>query len=131
MSPAVFGEQWQPEMRLDINTRVNTITDNRIEVLLRATTEAKVKEDGRVVYICEVVQAGVFVLEGGEPDQRHRALGTMCPNMLFPYVRETMDSLVVKGGFPVQTLAPVNFDAIYQQALMQKEQQADGGEVTH
>jgi len=53
----------------------------------------------------------------------------LCPNMLFPYVRETIDSLVVKGGFPAIQLAPVNFEALYAQAL--KQQSADAGAVKH
>jgi preprotein translocase subunit SecB len=45
---------------------------------------------------------------------------------LFPYAREAIDNLVVKGGFPPLMLAPVNFDALYRQAM---EQQAAGGEL--
>jgi preprotein translocase subunit SecB len=42
--------------------------------------------------------------------------------------------MVVKGGFPALMLAPVNFDALYQQALAQAQAQsqaAEQGEATH
>ena len=60
-------------------------------------------------------------------------LGAMCPNILFPYLRESVDALVVKGGFPALMLAPINFDALYQQRLMQEQQaqaeQSEGSET--
>ncbi len=130
LSPQVFAGQWQPEMRLDINTKTEPVDETRTEVILRATVEAVQKSDEKVAFICEVVQAGVFVVQGGDAQERRRALGTVCPNALFPYIRETIDSMVVKGGFPALQLAPVNFDALYAQALAQETQGA-AGEVKH
>jgi len=134
-SPAVFAENWQPEMRLDINTSTNSLPKGRVEVVLRATVEAQHKTEGTVAFICEVQQAGVFVGEGEDAQAKRQALGTLCPNMLFPYVREVMDSMVVKGGFPALQLAPVNFDALFAQAMQQQKEQESSGEgdesVTH
>ena len=48
-------------------------------------------------------------------------LGSYCPNVLFPYAREAIDAIVTKGSFPPLMLAPVNFDAIYQQVRAQAE----------
>ncbi len=118
-SPAVFGESWKPEMQLDINTRTNPQDGDRFEVVLTVTLRAKL-DDGRTAYIIEVQQAGLFVIQGAEDAVVHRVLGTMCPNTLFPYVRETLDSLAVRGGFPAIQLAPVNFDALYEEALKQR-----------
>ncbi len=119
-SPSVFAENWQPEMRLDINTSTNSLPQGRVEVVLRATVEAQHKTEGTVAFICEVQQAGVFLVSGEDVNAKRRALGTICPNMLFPYVREAMDSMVVKGGFPALQLSPVNFDALYAQAIEQQ-----------
>ncbi len=134
-SPAVFAENWQPEMRLDINTSTNSLPKDRVEVVLRATVEAQHKTEGTVAFICEVQQAGVFLVEGDDVQAKRQALGTVCPNMLFPYVREVMDSMVVKGGFPALQLAPVNFDALFAQAMQQQEKPEgagdDEGSVTH
>ena len=35
-------------------------------------------------------------------------------------MREAIDSLVVRGGFPALMIAPVNFDALYRQAVAQQ-----------
>ena len=74
----------------------------------------------------EVQQAGIFLVTGFEGEELRRILGTAAPNILFPYAREAIDALCVKGGFPPVMLAPVNFDALYQQALAQ----AQSGETT-
>ena len=42
-------------------------------------------------------------------------LGVACPNILFPYAREAISNSVTRAGFPPVLLAPINFEAIYQQ----------------
>ncbi|MEQ8857026.1 MAG: protein-export chaperone SecB [Pseudomonadales bacterium] len=115
-SPVVFGEPWKPEFQLDINTRSNRLGDERFEVVLCVTLRATAAND-RTIYIVEVHQAGVFLVSGLERDAAQRVLGTLCPGTLFPYVRETVDNLVVKGAFPAVHLAPVNFEALFAEAL--------------
>ena len=73
----------------------------------------------------EVTQSGLFQISGFEDDQLKQLLATMCPNILFPYAREQIDSLMVKGGFPPIQLAPVNFDAVYAQALQAETEKSD------
>ena len=132
-SPEVFGEDWKPEIQVDINTRSNIQPENRYEVLLTLTLRAKLA-GGKTAFIVEIQQAGIFLVEGVEPEVLQRVLGTICPNTIFPYIRENVDSLVVKGGFPALHLAPVNFDGLYAEAL--RKQAAQGpesseGEVSH
>ena len=67
------------------------------------------------------MQAGLFALINIPEEQVRPMLGAMCPNILFPYWRESLDSLVIKGGFPALMLAPINFDALYQQRLAQSK----------
>lgn len=130
-TPDVFGEAWQPEFQLDINTRTNGLADERFEVVLTVTLRAK-SDSGKTAYIVEVQQAGVFQISNLDEAASQRVLGTLCPGTLFPYVRETVDSLAVKGGFPAVQLAPVNFEALYAEAL-RKQTDSDPGEqeVTH
>ncbi len=127
-SPGVFTEQWQPQNQVDINTSVNRVGDDRHEVVLSITITTRRNEES-VVFIAEVQFAGIFFISGVNETQLRQVLGVFCPNTLFPYVRENLDSLVVKGGFPALHLAPINFEALYAQALTQR-----GGEeedVTH
>lgn len=82
-------------------------------MVLTLTVSAKIEEE--TAFLCEVQQAGIFSI-GGFPDEtRDQMLGAYCPNILFPYAREAVDAAVVKGSFPALMLAPVNFDALYQQ----------------
>lgn len=138
-TPSVFSQQWKPSFQLDLNTRTETIGENRVEVVLMATLQAElpeVAEGSKTAFIVEVQQAGFFTVEGGDDESRRMALGIACPNMLFPYIRAAIDDLVVRGGFPAVQLAPVNFEGLYQQAEQQRLQQAGGqqdgaSDVTH
>jgi preprotein translocase subunit SecB len=111
----VFQKQWQPKIQLDLNTANNKIDDKNYEVVLTLTITAKQEED--TAFLVEVQQAGIFGCEGFDSQQLHQVLNMMCPNILFPYARETIDSLVMKGSFPPLMIAPVNFEALYQQSL--------------
>lgn len=129
-TPEVFKKPWQPKVNVDLNTRSNPIDqEGNFEVVLSITVTAKMDE--ATAFLCEVQQAGIFFIKGFTDEQLRRVLGTAAPNILFPYARENLDSLVVKGGFPALMLAPVNFDALFEQALQQQAQQAaavvDGG----
>ncbi|TVT34712.1 MULTISPECIES: protein-export chaperone SecB [Marinobacter] len=123
-SPLVFQEQWKPQVNLDLNTAHNKLSDNQYEVVLSLTVTAKVGD--KVAYIVEIQQAGVFLVAGIEGAQLGQMLGAYCPNILFPYAREAIDATVNRGSFPALMLAPVNFDAIYAQALKRKQEEAAG-----
>jgi preprotein translocase subunit SecB len=130
-TPDVFKKQWQPAVNVDLNTKSEKIDDNgNFEVVLSITITAKVEEE--TAFLVEVQQAGIFMITGIEGEDLRRVLGTAAPNILFPYARESIDSLCVKGGFPPVMLAPVNFDALYQQALAQSAAQSEESEAaTH
>jgi preprotein translocase subunit SecB len=132
-APLVFQEQWKPQINLDLNTSHNKVSDNQYEVVLSLTITAKVEE--KVAYLVEIQQGGVFLVQGVEDQQLGQMLGAYCPTILFPYAREAIDSIVTKGSFPALMLAPVNFDAIYAQALQRKQEEAAGetsdGQQTH
>ncbi|NND69038.1 MAG: protein-export chaperone SecB [Halioglobus sp.] len=121
-TPDIFREQWQPAVNVDLNTKSNKVDDTgNYEVVLTVTVTAKMNDD--TAFLVEVQQAGVFMITGFEGEDLRRILGTAAPNILFPYARENIDSLCVKGGFPALMLAPVNFEALYQQAVAQAAQQ--------
>ena len=125
--PMIFTEQWKPKVKLDLNTATRSVSEDRFEVDLRVTVTTETESDVTSL-IVEVTQSGLFTISGFEPDQLKQLLATMCPNILFPYAREQIDSLMVKGGFPPIHLAPVNFDAVYAQAL-QAEAEKGGAEA--
>ena len=125
-TPNIFKKQWQPKVDVELNTKSDLIDEQgNYEVVLTITITAKVEDE--TAYLVEVQQAGIFFITGFEGEDLRRVLGTAAPNILFPYARENIDSLCVKGGFPPVMLAPVNFEALYQQALTQAQNQAAGG----
>ena len=129
-TPDVFRQQWQPKVNVDLNTKTDKIDEEGThEVVLTITITAK--RDEPTAFLVEVQQAGIFTVGGFSEEDLRRILGTAAPNILFPYARETIDSLVVKGGFPPIMLAPVNFEGLYQQALEQQAQQDSGEAATH
>ena len=130
-TPGVFKKQWQPKVNVDLNTKSSAIDEEgNFEVVLAITITAKIEEE--TAFLIEVHQAGIFFIKGFEGEDLRRILGTAAPNVLFPYARETIDSLCVKGAFPAVMLAPVNFEAVYQQALAQAQNAESGGsEATH
>ena len=121
-APAIFTKEWKPEVKLDIDTSTSKLDENVYEVVLSVTVTAKLGEE--TAFLCEVQQAGIFAI-GEMPDQnKAHTLGSFCPNMLFPYARETISNLVNRGTFPPLNLAPVNFDAIFAAYAQKRAQQA-------
>lgn len=117
-----FARQWQPKVSQDMATDVHKLADDRYEVVLRLTIA--VQEDDKVAYLAEIQQAGIFVITGLDATQLTQVLNTQCPAILFPYARELLDSLAVRGTFPALMLPPVNFEALFQQALIKQNQAA-------
>ena len=78
----------------------------------------------------------MFSISGlGEAALQH-TIGAFCPNMLFPYAREAIDNLATRGGFPALHLAPINFDAVFAEAVKNGKKPNEGkgesaSEVTH
>ena len=120
-SPAIFRQEWTPSVALDLNTRQKSLEGDFHEVVL--TLSVTVKNGEEVAFIAEVQQAGIFLIQGLDEASMSPTLGAFCPNILFPYARETLDSLVTRGSFPALMLAPVNFDALYAQELQRMQQE--------
>ena len=129
-TPDVFRKPWQPKVNVDLNTKSDKVDDEgNFEVVLSITVTTKIEEE--TAFLVEVQQAGIFNIQGFEGEELRRVLGTASPNILFPYAREAIDTLCVKGGFPPVMLAPVNFDALYQQALAQAAQAGEAEAPAH
>ena len=119
-TPEVFRQEWQPSVNVDLNTRQRDLGGDFHEVVL--TLSVTVKNGEEVAFIAEVQQAGIFLIKGLDAASMSHTLGAYCPNLLFPYAREALDSLVVRGSFPALMLAPMNFDALYAQELARMQQ---------
>ncbi|KXS37112.1 MAG: preprotein translocase subunit SecB [Halomonadaceae bacterium T82-2] len=126
-APAVFQQPFKPKVGLDLNTTHEAVGENLYEVVVKVTAQVSHADSGSTSFLVEVEQAGLFRIAGLEGDQLDHTLGAFCPNVLFPYARECIDSLVNRGSFPPLMLAPVNFEAMYAQ---KKQREAQGSETT-
>ena len=120
--PNMPAAEWQPAFGLNMNATGSMVAEGMHEVVLTITLEAKVGE--RVAYLVEVKQAGLFSIRNYSLDDTRRIVGGFCPGVLFPYARQSVSDLILRGGFPPFLLPPVNFDALYQQSLEQQAAQA-------
>jgi preprotein translocase subunit SecB len=121
-APHVFNEQGQPNLELNLNQKVARIAEGLFEVALGITLTCKIED--KTIYLAEVEQAGLFGLAGFDERTLDMMLGTYCPNVLFPYVRQTISDLVVQGGFPPFYLQPINFEGLYAEGLRRRAEQA-------
>ena len=121
-SPDCFSyQQWDPKIDVNLSNSQRHVRDELYEAVLVITATAT--HDDKTAFLVEVHQAGLFVIDGFEEEEKRYLLGSQCMNILFPYLREAISDLSVRGGFPPLLLSPVNFDALYQQHLQQQRQQ--------
>ncbi|GAB6196451.1 protein-export chaperone SecB [Lysobacter xanthus] len=117
-APAVFNEQTQPQLQMNLNQQVTRLNDAAFEVVLGITLTCLA--DDKPLYLAEVKQAGVFGLAGFDAQTLDAMLGTHCPNVLYPYARQLISDLIQAGGFPPFLLQPLNFEALYAEGLRQR-----------
>ncbi|MFT7559521.1 MAG: preprotein translocase subunit SecB [Flavobacteriales bacterium] len=115
--PIVLKEG-KPAVNQDLNTQVKRLKENLYEVILNITITVKFADS--TAYLAEVHQAGLFVIAGVPEEHMKQVVSTECPHILFPYAREAIDSLVIRGGFPALALPPVNFDRLFAQLVAQE-----------
>jgi len=119
--PNLQVTEWNPQFNLNMNTSASTMADTVHEVVLTITLEAKIAD--KVAYLVEVKQGGLFMIRGYSDDDTRRVVGAFCPGVLFPYARQAVSDMIMRGGFPPFLLPPVNFDGLFQQSLEQAARQ--------
>ena len=86
-----------------------------------------VKYEDKTALIAKVSQAGVFTIKEYPQENLDHLLGSYCPSLLYPYAREALSSMAVRGGFPQLHLVPINFEALYAQKLAKLKADAEAG----
>lgn len=124
-SAKTFTQEWQPELDINLSSSAEQLDPTHFQVVLSVTVNAK--NQGSVAFIAEVHQAGIFLIQGVPQEQLPHILGGYCPNILFPFAREAISDIVTKGSFPQLLLAPINFDAAFEENLQRlASEQAQG-----
>jgi preprotein translocase subunit SecB len=121
-APQIFLDREPPQIAIELQTNVNSLGDNMYDVSLKVTVTAKAGD--KTVFLVEVAQAGVFGVTGVPEEQLQPILMIACPNILFPYARETISTTVTRAGFLPVLLNPVNFEALYAQQQAAQQQKA-------
>jgi preprotein translocase subunit SecB len=119
-APQSFSTQESPQVEVSLRSRGEQIEEAVFECVLTITVTAKIGD--RTLFLVEAAQAGVFRISGVPLSEVQPVLGIHCPNILFPYIRETIADAVGRAGFPPVHLDPINFEMLYQQQLAGAQQ---------
>jgi preprotein translocase subunit SecB len=122
MGAKAFIAQIQPKIDQELGTEAKKIDENLYEAVLKLTVTATLEDE--TAFLVEVQQAGLFYIKGINAENLPRVLNTVCPQILFPYAREAIDGVLTKGSFPPVMLPPVNFEALFAQAMAEKKAKA-------
>lgn len=122
-TPAVFLDEWKPSVKVDLTTSADRLSDTTYEVCLKVACEVSSQANNKALFSVELTEAGIFEIDGYTEQELVALLGSYCPAQLYPYARNHICQLAVHGGFPQLLLAPVDFDALLEEAV--REAQAE------
>lgn len=118
-APGIFLQKENPQVAIELQNKAAQIDDGVFEVVVTITVTSKIQD--KVAFLVEVAQAGIFVIRNVPQENIGGILGVACPNILYPYAREAVSSMVTRAGFPPVLLNPINFEALYMQQLQQQQ----------
>lgn len=116
-APQIFMQAEGPQLEVQVNNQASQFADGYFECVVTVTVTAKAGD--KTMFLAEAAQAGIFAIRNVPAEDLDPLLGIACPTILYPYVREAISDLITRGGFPPVLLAPVSFEAMYQQRAQQ------------
>ena len=116
-APKIFLERDNQQIDVQLHTQAGPVEEGVFEVVVMTTVTARQGE--KVMFLIEVKQAGIFHVRNVPAGELETILAVMCPNILFPYLREAVSGLAVRAGFAPVLLNPISFEALYQQQKRQ------------
>jgi len=126
-APAIYLERNTPQIDVNLASESHALNEDLYHSSITVTVTAKVGD--KIMFLVECTQGGIFRIQNVPQDQMPMVLGIGCPNIVFPYLRETVSNVVIHAGFPPLILDPVNFEALFLQ--QQQAQQPVVPEQTH
>ena len=114
-APQSFQISEPPSVELGLRMRSDQVGENVWECVLTLTVTAT--SGDKKIFLIEASQAGLFQIRGVPASEMQPVLMIACPNVLFPYARETIADATMRAGFPPVHLAPINFEVLYQQPV--------------
>lgn len=122
-APAIFLDQSEPNINIELSTQAAIVGEGFFEVTLKVTVTSKIEEGDKVVFLVEAAQAGIFQIRNIPESEIEPILMVGCANILFPYARETVSDAVTRAGFQPVLLAPVNFEGMFEARQQELAQQ--------
>ncbi len=124
--PGIFLEREPPRIDLQLRNEAALVSADVHEVTVTAVVTAKLKD--KVVFLIEATQAGIFRVSNIVQPELESVLEVVCPNILYPYLREVVSESSVRAGFLPALLNPVDFTGLYAQ---KKQAEQAGAPTTH
>ncbi len=121
-APGIYLERETPQIEVNMSTESRALGEDLYHSGITVTVTAKTGD--KTMFLVECTQAGIFRIEHVPQDQLPMVLGIGCPNIVFPYLRETVSDVVIRAGFPPLLLNPVNFESLFLQQQQAQQQQA-------
>lgn len=118
-APKIFLEQEAPQVDVQLEVTHGQVVEGIYEVVVRVTVTTKIKDS--VLFLVEAKQAGIFEMRGIPNEQFDAVIGIVCPGIIYPYLRANVADLINRTGLPPIHLTEINFEALYQQRLAQKQ----------
>jgi preprotein translocase subunit SecB len=119
------GNPVRPKIDISLNIKQEALKDDIYEVSLQVAATSKYQE--QELYKANLNYVGIFTAKGlGQLNDadKEKILLTYCPTLIYPYARRVVAELVRDGGFSPLELTPVDFNQLYQQRSMQKQQES-------
>jgi preprotein translocase subunit SecB len=128
-APRSLGQnQQQPAINIQINVNAKPIADNDIEVELKL--EGKADTGGTVLFVFDIVYAGVFRIQNVPQEHVHQLVMIECPRLLFPFAREIIATAVRNGGFPPLLIDPIDFVGLYRQKMSETQARQEAPRIS-
>jgi preprotein translocase subunit SecB len=120
-APAIYLEREAPQIDVNMSTESRALGEDLYHTSITVTVTSKIGD--KVMFLVECTQAGIFRIQNVPQDQMAMVLSIGCPNIVFPYLRESVSDVIIRAGFPPLLLNPVNFEALFLQQQQQAQQQ--------
>ena len=124
-APQILLEQNQPQVDINLALAAEVVADGVFEVTVTGTVTTKVGE--KTLFLIEAKQAGIFEIRNVPQEQLDGILGIVCPQMIYPYLRNIVSDVCTRAGFPPVLLTEVNFQSMFEQ---RQAQMAAAGEAS-
>ncbi|MEO8224075.1 MAG: protein-export chaperone SecB [Gammaproteobacteria bacterium] len=116
----LFGHE-QPAIELSVETtwKLSVESTKSLGDVYEVTVDITVKANAgdRPMFLIDLQQGGLFEVHGYEGEDLNFLLRTRAPEMLYPYARELISTLVGRAGFPRLYLRALNFEKVYADGL--------------